>query len=113
MAAGLELAPQLDEVVDLAVVGHPQPPVGSGHRLVAGGREVEDLQPPVAQRGRGPAGRGLALRLQAARAVRAERREAEVVGTAVREALGHRLHQRRRERAPTRREDAGDAAHGG
>ena len=45
----LQLRPQLDVVEDLAVVGDPEPPVGRAHGLVAGGAQVDDGEPPVAE----------------------------------------------------------------
>src|SRR5438105_10508521 len=47
MAARLEIGLQLREVVNLAVVGDPQPSVVRRHRLVASGREVHDREPSV------------------------------------------------------------------
>ena len=46
-AARLELAPELDVVVDLAVVREPEASLRKAHRLVAGGRGVDDREPPV------------------------------------------------------------------
>ena len=48
--ARLELAPQLDEVVDLAVVDDPDAPVLVAERLVSRRREVLDREPPGAER---------------------------------------------------------------
>ena len=48
--ARLEPGAQLAVVVDLAVVGDPDRPVLVGHRLMAGGREVDDREPPMAER---------------------------------------------------------------
>src|SRR5690606_16062020 len=45
----LELSPKLWKVVDLAVVDDHGLAVRGGHRLTAGGREVDDRQPPMAQ----------------------------------------------------------------
>ena len=45
-ARPLQLVPQEQEVVDLAVVGDPQPAVEARHRLVAGRAEILDRQPP-------------------------------------------------------------------
>ena len=45
----LELAPQLDIVVDLAVEGEPQIAVGQAHRLVSGRGRVDDGEPLVRQ----------------------------------------------------------------
>nr|WP_254127036.1 hypothetical protein [Aquihabitans sp. G128] len=45
-----QLAAQLRVVVDAAVEGHGQAELGVVHRLLAGGREVDDGQPAVAQR---------------------------------------------------------------
>ena len=49
MAARLELAAQLAEVVDLAVADEPQRAVRVGERLVAAG-EVDDREPAHAER---------------------------------------------------------------
>ncbi len=56
VALGLELGAQRLVVVDLAVVGDPDGAVLVGHRLVAGGRQVDDRQPPVAESDRRAAG---------------------------------------------------------
>ena len=45
-----ELPGELEVVVDLAVVGDPLRAVRRGHRPVAGRGQVEDRQPPVAER---------------------------------------------------------------
>ena len=50
VALGLELGAQRLVVVDLAVVGDPDRAVLVGHGLVAGGRQVDDRQPAMAQR---------------------------------------------------------------
>jgi hypothetical protein len=47
VAAGLELGPALDHVVDLAVVREHQRAVLVRHRVVAGGRQVDDRKPPL------------------------------------------------------------------
>ncbi len=47
--ARLELAPQSAEVVDLAVVDHPDPTVVRRHRLPAERREIDDRQPAMAE----------------------------------------------------------------
>jgi len=48
-ATALEVAAELDVVVDLAVVGDPEAPLGEAHRLVTCGRRVDDAQAPVGQ----------------------------------------------------------------
>ena len=54
--ARLELGPQRGVVVDLAVEDDPDRPVLVGHRLVAGGREVDDRQAAMAERDAGRSG---------------------------------------------------------
>ena len=49
LAGGLQFAPQIQVVVDLAVVGQQPAPVGRGHRLVPGRRQVDDGQAAVPQ----------------------------------------------------------------
>src|SRR5687768_11628952 len=49
MAKRLQLAPQLDVVVDLAVEDHCEATVGTPHRLVACGRQIEDREPAKAE----------------------------------------------------------------
>ena len=49
-----ERGPQAAEVVDLAVQDQDVAARGGGHRLAAGGREVDDGEPPVAERHAGP-----------------------------------------------------------
>ncbi len=63
-----ELGGQLAVVVDLAVVGDDEAAAGRRHRLVAGGREVEDGQPAVAE---ADSARRVASRLPSRRAPRA------------------------------------------
>ena len=46
----LELATQLEVVVDLAVVRDPAATVGARHRLVSRGAQVDDREPPVTER---------------------------------------------------------------
>ena len=48
-AVRLQRAAELSAVVDLAVVGNGEPPVGAQHRLVAGGREVQDGEAGVTE----------------------------------------------------------------
>ena len=110
MAHPLELGAQLEVVVDLAVVGDPDSAAGIDHRLVAGLREVEDLQPAAAQR---RACRIARLRLAGVprrRATGPDHDEAGVVGPAVRERLGHVLDEGGREGPLSERVDARDAA---
>src|SRR3954471_5370694 len=47
VALGNQLALEIEEVVDLAVEDDPDAPVLVGHRLRAGGREIDDRQAPV------------------------------------------------------------------
>ena len=47
MTAALQLASKVAVVVDLAVIDDPQSAVGGAHRLVAGGRRIENRQTPV------------------------------------------------------------------
>jgi hypothetical protein len=49
VAGRLQLGAQLAEVVDLAVVGEDQAPVLGRHGLLAGGRQVDDREAPVAE----------------------------------------------------------------
>ena len=46
----LQFGGHLDVVVDLAVEEHPEAAVGRAHRLVPGLRQVQDRQPPEAER---------------------------------------------------------------
>jgi hypothetical protein len=86
---------QLDVVEDLAVEGHPQRAVRRGERLLAA-REVDDRQPPVAER-------DAPFQVHAA-----------LVGAAVAHGLDHALqHRARGERALCQSKIAGDAAHRG
>jgi hypothetical protein len=41
---------KLHVIVDLAIVDGHEPSAGRGHRLLAGGGEIEDGEPPVAER---------------------------------------------------------------
>lgn len=78
VAARAQLLAQLPEVVDLAVEGHPVAARRVRHRLVARGREVDDREPPVAERRPRAAG------------VRVGDVDALVVGSAVLDAREHR-----------------------
>src|SRR5262249_24893886 len=51
VAERLELAPDLGEIVDLAVVGDPAGPVRARHRLMGGGREVDDRETSMRETG--------------------------------------------------------------
>ena len=88
VAGGLELRPQLAEVVDLAVVRDVDEAVVGAHRLVAAG-EVDDAQAAEAE----------------ARVVGVE--QAEVVGAPVHLGRRHRVEQRAVSRTP----EAADTAH--
>ncbi len=46
-----QLVAQLEVVVDFAVKDEVEAPIGSGHRLPAGRRQVEDRQPAVQEEG--------------------------------------------------------------
>ncbi len=52
MSGLLELFAQLEGVVDLTIVDDPIALVGIGHRLLGGGGEVNDAEPPMTQRHR-------------------------------------------------------------
>src|SRR5690606_24404250 len=49
IAGRLQLGAQLPEVVDLAVVADGEAPRGRGHRLGAGGRQIDDREPPMTE----------------------------------------------------------------
>jgi hypothetical protein len=49
VAPGLEIGPQLPVIVDLAVEDDLNPAVFVGHRLSAGGREIDQRQPAMDQ----------------------------------------------------------------
>ena len=94
VTAGLEPAPKRLVVVDLAVEDDPDGFVLVRHRLAAGGREIHDGEPAVAQ------------------PHRPVEQDAVVVRSAVGEALGHALQQAPLDRLPGRElGDAGDPAH--
>ena len=76
VAAGLEIAPQVAVVVDLAVEDDPDRLVFVGHRLLAAG-PVDDGQPAMTKRKPGRAMNGAAVR------------------TAMMQALGHRANRAR------------------
>ena len=78
-ARRLERGTQLGGIIDLAVIGDDEAAAGRHHRLRAGGRQIDDREPPVAER---QAGRVVAP--QPAR-----------VGPAMEQAVAHRLRQRR------------------
>src|SRR5712692_8878892 len=71
LAQGLEIAPDLREVVDLPVEGDGAPGVGVDHGLGAGRSQVQDGEPPVTEDDfltarlpqAGPIGSAVALRL--------------------------------------------------
>src|SRR5712664_4710721 len=70
----VELAPELEMVVDLAVVAHPPTAVPALHRLRAGRRQIEDREPRVAEPGVGRAD-AQCLRRRRVRAAVRERAE--------------------------------------
>ena len=45
----LQVGPQFDEIIDFPIVDHPIPAIRRRHRLVTGGTEIQDRQPPVPQ----------------------------------------------------------------
>jgi hypothetical protein len=47
VAGLLKLTPNRGPVVDLAIVGNDEAAVARGHRLMAGGRQVDNRKPPV------------------------------------------------------------------
>ena len=95
-AAVLEVAPQLAEIVDLAVAGEHVAAARRDHRLAPGGGQIDDRKAAVAER---DAGRGIPP-------------DAGVVGTPVGERRDHRRHGGAQIGARARRADqAGDAAH--
>ncbi len=73
LAVGLELGPDLGEVVDLAIEDDPTLAVGAGHGLVPGGREVEN-----AEAAEGEPGPAIVQEFQAG-----------VVGPAMRDGVAH------------------------
>ena len=131
VAAGLELGPELDVVVDLAAEGHPHLAVGGRERLMAARREIDDGEPDVAQDERSIGGvrdaprRGIGSRIAEPGGRRPRTRErhrrrsatgvdrdiALVVGAAVPHGAGHPAHARHLDRAAIRPKDARDATH--
>ena len=95
VAARLQFAPQLAEIVDLAVVGDDVAAVGRMHRLRAGLRQVDDRQPAMAEPDAG---------FRVAPAVGA-------VGAAMGEGVGHGARDSGLPGAAVNVEQAGDAAH--
>src|SRR5215831_19636312 len=51
IAEGTELPPNLREIVDFAIVAYPDRPVRACHRLMAGGRRVDDRQTRMGEPG--------------------------------------------------------------
>ncbi len=62
MTAALEVVPEIEEVVDLAVEDNRQSAVGRGHRLRGSRAQVYDCQPPVAESDRAIRVNTLAIR---------------------------------------------------
>ena len=44
---GLEITPQFREIEHFSVVNNPISAVGRGHRLVAGGAQIQDTEPSI------------------------------------------------------------------
>jgi hypothetical protein len=92
-AERLELAPQLEKIVDLAVEHHHVAAVIADHRLVAGAADVEDRQAPKHQTD----SRGLV--------------DTDIIRTAMRQHRAHAIERSPIDRGSGGTDDAGESAH--
>ena len=92
-ATGLELGAQIRMIVDFAVEGQHEPPIGRKHRLVPRRRQVDDGQPAMAEA-------DARLRVHP---------QADIVGTTVRHGIGHAFEQAGLD--PVGADNSGDPAH--
>src|ERR1051325_4534269 len=94
MSAGTQGSRKISEIIAFAIIGDPHGAVRAAHGLMAGGREIDDRKPAMAERD--AAAQGMS----------------PIVGTAMRDKVRHPFEQAQiRLRSPTEFEDSGNAAH--